>query len=102
MFNAGGISNVVKFRKAGTAPRVDCAENGGRGDIKLAALPTSHFPQNPHTDGFAPDGFEPLESHREFFVVGDPLDSARGVYAWVGIMFAVECALGLFGWWAVT
>lgn len=85
---------IIEFRKVSLAPLAGCAENGGRGDIKLAAPLTSHFPQNPHTDGF-----HASESFSESFVCTDALDSAHGVYAWVAICLAVECALGLFGWW---
>lgn len=100
MRGLGGSNNVVKFRKA--APPLDgvAETEAARSSLDTdRAVSTSDLPHQPHTDGFAPEGFEPIEHFEESFVCSDALDSAHGIYGWVAVCLAVECALGLFGWW---
>lgn len=109
---ARGASNVLTFRRAGPAPRQSFADDERRGGINLSAP----FTLSPEHSGFAaPIVLAPCDSENheqtpgffhtgkggdESFVCTDALDSAHGIYAWVGICFAVDAALIAAGMWA--
>lgn len=98
---SGGSNNVYEFRRAVSPIPVHSADALGRGVSLSVASPNiglapSDSPQNDHSARL----FEPSERGNEIFVCTDALASAHGIYAWVAICVAVECAGAVL--WAFT
>lgn len=66
--------------------------------MSVIQFPKSDLPHDFPCDG-EPRAFHASHGLSEAFINSRALDSAHGIYAWVGICFAIDAALIAAGMW---